>query len=108
MVFRYRTRKFNSFEGEYLIIEDTLTNKSIGILKNEVDRIIRDFIKGVKAGVIHNGSYIIEKSNVFIESNKSNISIDVLDLNVIVRNGIGVVNTEKYIEYGELSRKVSI
>lgn len=107
MVFRYKTRKFDSLRGEYLIIEDTLTNKSVGILKNEVDCIISDFMKGINEGVIVNGSYFIEESIVFIESNNSKISIDILDLNVIVRNGIGVINTEKYIEYGKLSAGVT-
>lgn len=104
MVFRYKTKKFK----DYLIIEDTLTKQSIEVFREDVDCILGNFLLGVKEGVTSNSSYTINECIATIKSNNSSIDINILDLGVIVRNGVGVINMEKYIEYGKLPRMVIV
>ncbi|MGV3076395.1 hypothetical protein ACEE21_15050 [Clostridium baratii] len=96
MLFRYRTECFNGTSGDCLVIRDTMTGDNVELTRVQADSILARLKGWVLNGEFPHAVYTVNGKVVTIQhcqdSKNHSLNIDINDLQVIVRNNVGVIN----------------
>lgn len=103
MLFRYRTESFDSLAGDHLVIRDTVTGNNVELTRVQADSILARLKGGLFDGEFPHAVYTVDGKVVNIQhyqdSKNHSLNIDINDLQAIIRNDVGVINTGRSILY---------